>query len=285
MALRMQQHVFSAVQHLRHEPAPTRIRGSVGDRVVLDTTSAQLVWEPRRVVPLYAVPVAELDGTLEVLDPQPSPPDLSRLAPVMGPEHFELHTAPGRVADLVVDGVRRSAAAYLLDDEDLAGLVLLEWSALDAWYAEDEPLVAHPHDPFKRIDVLAASHHVVISLDGTVLADSTGGVLLVETPIPGRWYLPREDVRTDLLVPSGTVTECAYKGRAGYLSTADGSEAGRDLAWSYADPLDDALRVRDLVCFFAERTDLEVDGVPVPRPVTPWSRPAERDAEDGTAFA
>jgi uncharacterized protein (DUF427 family) len=281
----MQQHVFSVVGQLRVEPVPTRLRGTVGGRQVLQTDHAVLVWEPHRVVPLYAVPVVDLDAAIEVLDPQPPPPDLSALAPVMGPEHVELHTAPGRVADLVVGDERRAGAAYLLDDADLQGLVLLAWSALDTWSAEDEPLTGHPRDPFKRIDVLTSSRRVRVSLAGTVLAESDRALLLVETPIPGRWYLPAEDVRMDLLVPSDTVTTCAYKGDAAYFSTADGSEAGRDIAWTYREPLDDALRVRDHVCFFMERTDLEVDGVRVPRPVTPWSDPEERDAQDGSAFA
>jgi hypothetical protein len=54
--------------------------------------------------------------------------------------------------------------------------------------------------------------------------------------------------------------------------------AGRDIAWTYPEPLHDAERVRDLVCFFSERTDLSVDGVHVDRPVTPWSPPREQQA-------
>lgn len=47
-------------------------------------------------------------------------------------------------------------------------------------------------------------------------------------------------------------------------------------AWSHPDPLHDALPVRDIVCFFAERTDLALDGVPMERPETLWSSPAEQ---------
>ena len=137
-------------------------------------------------------------------------------------------------------------------------------------------LVAHPRDPFKRIDVLATGRHVEVSLDGVVLASSHRASLLLETPLPTRYYLPREDVVPDLLVPSDTTSICAYKGTATYLSTADGRPEGRDIAWTYPDPLDDALRVRDHVAFWDERVDLSVDGVRQPRPVTPWSPPAEQ---------
>ena len=59
-----------------------------------------------------------------------------------------------------------------------------------------------------------------------------------------------------------------------------GREEGRDIAWTYPQPLDDAMRVRDHIAFWNERTDIRVDGVLLPRPVTPWSTPAEQAAAD-----
>ena len=47
--------------------------------------------------------------------------------------------------------------------------------------------------------------------------------------------------------------------------------AGEDLAWSYEAPLHDARRVKDLIAFFDERTDVTVDGELQERPNTPWS--------------
>ncbi len=141
-------------------------------------------------------------------------------------------------------------------------------------------LVAHAHDPFKRIDVLSSSRRIEVRLDGTVLASTVRALALIETHLPVRYYIPPQDVRMDLLGPSPTRTACAYKGRASYLSTVDGSDAGRDIAWVYPDPLDDALRVRDRLCFWAERTDLLVDGEEVRRPVTPWSRREEQAHAD-----
>lgn len=81
-------------------------------------------------------------------------------------------------------------------------------------------------------------------------------------------------VEAYLLEPSNHRTTCAYKGHASYLSVRGGE---RDIAWWYVEPLDDAARVAGHVCFWNERTDLFLDGVEVPRPVTPWS-PAEEVA-------
>jgi hypothetical protein len=59
-----------------------------------------------------------------------------------------------------------------------------------------------------------------------------------------------------------------------------GGDAGRDIAWRYRKPLHDALRVKGHLCFWSERTDLLLDGEPVPRPVTPWSPPEVQAAAD-----
>jgi uncharacterized protein (DUF427 family) len=182
------------------------------------------------------------------------------------------------VADVVVGRHALRGAGFLADDADLVGFVVLDFEAFDLWRNEDEDLVAHPHDPFKRIDVLTTGSRVEVRLEGTVLASSVRALILHETHLPLRYYVPPQDVRMDLLGPSPTRSSCAYKGRASYLSTVDGSAAGRDIAWVYPDPLDDARRVRDHVAFWNERTDLVVDGEALPRPVTPWSRPEEQAA-------
>ena len=61
-----------------------------------------------------------------------------------------------------------------------------------------------------------------------------------------------------------------------WCSTSAPSTAG----WAYRRPLDDALRVRDHVSFWNERTDIGVDGELQRRPVTPWSPPAQQGSAD-----
>ena len=136
-------------------------------------------------------------------------------------------------------------------------------------------MTGHPHDPFKRLDVLASDRHVVVSFGGQVLADTRRAVAVYETHMPVRWYVPPDDVRLDLLTPSDATSVCAYKGAATYFSLADDPAATRsaDVAWTYVDPLHEVAQVKDHLCFYAERTDLTVDGVDVPRPGTFWSSP------------
>ena len=54
-------------------------------------------------------------------------------------------------------------------------------------------------------------------------------------------------------------------------------DEGHDIAWTYPHPLDEVAAIRGMVCFYSERTDLELDGVAVPRPVTPWSSPRDQE--------
>ena len=70
-----------------------------------------------------------------------------------------------------------------------------------------------------------ARTHVEVSLDGVKLAESDHPVLLDETGLPTRYYLPREDVRTELLRPTSTHTTCPFKGQASYWSAeVDGED-------------------------------------------------------------
>jgi uncharacterized protein (DUF427 family) len=263
----MSNHEMAALDTLRFEPTAKRILVNLGDQVLCDTTSAMLVWEPRRVVPMYAVPTEGFAGELVPADVPPLP---DRLPPFLGPEQFAVHSCAGQAFSVVAGGRTATAAGFVPDDSDLGGRIVLDFGPFD-WVEEAEPVMGHPHDPFKRIDVLASDRHIVVSYGGQVLADSGRPMALYETYLPTRWYLPTDDVRLDLLTDSDTRSVCAYKGQARYLSLRSGE--ARDIAWSYPEPLHDALRVKDRISFYAERADHVIDGVEQERPLTPWSYP------------
>ncbi len=275
----MRDAMMSGLSGLRYEPTAKRIRAVLGGVTIVDSTRAVLLWEPGRIVPTYAVPVADVRAELA---PGPASPimvdgvgyimpDLSE-RPVLTPGiPFTVHTAGGESLDISADGQERRGAAFRLDDPQLPEYVVLDFAAFDGWLEEDEPIVAHPRDPFHRIDVLAGSRTVRVLLDGEMLAESSRPTLLFETLLPTRFYLPRDDVRAEL-VPSAHRSFCAYKGEASYLSVVVGGRPVPDLVWTYPAPLNDAAHVRDLVCFFDERVDVVLDGVPQARPLTPWTR-------------
>jgi uncharacterized protein (DUF427 family) len=161
---------------------------------------------------------------------------------------------------------------------DLDGYVAIPWDALDAWFEEDDQLIAHAIDPYHRVDVRRTSRHLVVSAEGVRLAESTRARALFETGLPTRWYMPRQDVVAEL-EPSDLMTECAYKGAASYFSVRAGDTLLENIAWTYVDPRHDAADVRDYVCFFNEAVDIDVDGEREERPATPWGRPGWWRAE------
>lgn len=247
---------------LRAQPTPFRIRAYAGPQLVLDSRSAVLVWRPRWVTPVYAVPAADVRVPLQD-GPAPRPlTEHERRRPVLDPSvPFDAHTCPGRVVGLsTADG---PVAAFVCDDPDLADVVLVDFAGL-SWWEEDQEVFAHPRDPYHRIDVRPSAAHLRLSADGVALVDTTRALLLKETMLPVRWYVPRADVLVPV-EPSGTVTWCAYKGRATYRTLLAGGRRLEDVAWVYERPLSDGLAVRDRLGFYEDRLDVEVDGLPVRR--------------------
>jgi uncharacterized protein (DUF427 family) len=111
-----------------------------------------------------------------------------------------------------------------------------------------------------QITITPTGQHVEVTLNGEKLAESDRPVLLDETGLPTRYYLPREDVRTELLRPTSSETTCPFKGQASYWSVQVGQEVYDDLVWSYETPIPQAEGVAGLMCFYTERVHLTIDG-------------------------
>jgi uncharacterized protein (DUF427 family) len=187
-------------------------------------------------------------------------------------EHGRLPRCYFPPADVRMDVLEPRGLVSRHDAPLLEGLVTVEWGAMDAWFEEDEPALGHARDPYHRVDALRSSRHVVVSLEGEVLAESSSPTVIYETGLPPRWYLPPGDVRV-ALEPSELRTTCAYKGHAEYHSARTAAGLVENIAWTYREPLRDAVPVAGLIAFFNERVDLDVDGERRPRPQTAWSRP------------
>ena len=274
MALDLAQHFLAALPELRIHPTAKRVRAFVGDAPVIDSTRALIVWEPRRVVPSYAVPIGDITAPLQPVAAEATAEELPvevSGAPVLDPRTgFAFHTIDGHSFDVAASTTLPNAA-FVADDPDLDGYAIIDFDAFDEWREEDELLVAHARDPFGTVDTRRSSRRVVVEIAGTTIAESTRSVMLFETFLPTRYYVPRDDVRLDLLEPTSTQTACAYKGFASYWSASVSGTVVPDVAWSYEDPHNYATAVQRMICFFNERVDLTIDGVPLERPRTPWS--------------
>jgi uncharacterized protein (DUF427 family) len=99
-----------------------------------------------------------------------------------------------------------------------------------------------------------SSQRIVVRDGDQVVAESERPLLLHETLKPLRYYLPPEDVRTDLLAHSDKVTHCPFKGRANYFA-----RAGRPLAWTYPEPKERVAEIKDLIAFDPAQVEIEVE--------------------------
>jgi uncharacterized protein (DUF427 family) len=243
------------------EDFPRRVRVEFAGETIVDSRHAKLLHE-HGLLPILYFPAEEVRTDLF------RPSDKSTTCPWKGDASYWSVDVAGRSADDAVWEYREP----LPESPPLKGYFGFYWNKMDRWLEEDEEMVGHVRDPYHRVDVLESSRHVKVSLDGVPLAETKRPKALYETGLPSRWYIPPEDVHLDLLVPSDTKTTCAYKGHASTLSVKLNGEVKKDLVWTYAEPRRDAERIRGHLCFYNEFVDIEVDGEPQPRPMSPFAK-------------
>jgi len=245
---------------VRLEPTERRIRVALGGVMVADSKRAQLLYLPP---PHNAYAFPREDVRWELIKGSQARDTVIGL----GTAHLWSVEAGGKAAENAAWTVPQPPAGL----SALAGVVMFRWNLMDAWYEEDDEVFVHPRDPNHRVDVLNSSRHVKVMVDGELVAETRRPRVLFETDLPVRYYIPRLDVRMDLLQPTDSVSRCPYKGVASYWSVGAGDKVHKDIAWSYKSPIPECPKIENLIAFYNEKVDLEVDGRPVERPRTPWS--------------
>lgn len=248
---------MSDTTDVRIEPNPKWIRGVVGGTTLVDSRRARFVWE-HRYYPAWYFPADDIAG--EMVDNGGTVESSAR--------------GEGTRFDLVAGGNTIADAGWRHPEspvEELRDLVRFEWSAMGSWFEEDIEVFVHPRSPEVRVDALPSSRHVRVLVDGDVVADSTRATVLYETGLPPRYYLPKTDVRMDLLAPTGTESACPYKGWAEYWNVTVGETIHADIAWGYRTPLPESEAIAGLVCFYNEKVEIELDGRSVERRTSKFS--------------
>jgi uncharacterized protein (DUF427 family) len=230
------------------QPYPRRLRALVGDRVVLDSVRASLLFESNLPARVY-VPFEDLDG--ELLERTRT----STHCPFKGDATYWTLRVGDRVLEDAVWGYEEpiEAAPWLL------GQASLYWEKADAWFCEDERLFGHLRDPYHRVDVFEASRPVRVRVGGALVAETARAKFLYETGLPMRVYVPGADVAAGVLSQSRKRTTCPYKGEATYWDVrVDGTSVAGG-AWSYETPLLESLAVARHLSFDGEDIEVEVD--------------------------
>jgi uncharacterized protein (DUF427 family) len=247
-------------QQVRVERWPRRVRAVIGGVAVADSRRVLLLLEKGHR-PVYYFPAEDVRTDL------------------MEPTHKHTHCPYKGEASYwtVKAGDREVANAVwgylepLPERTNIKGYMAFYWDRVDSWWEEDDEVFVHPRDPYHRVDVLNSSRHVRVEVDGQTVAETRRPRLLFETNLPTRYYIPKVDVRMDLLQATDAITACPYKGQARYWALRSGDGNARDLAWSYPAPIPECPKIENLVAFFNERVDVYVDDELQPRPKTPWS--------------
>ncbi len=246
-------HFRNSVLHI--EPSPRWIRGFAGGERVVNSKNAILVRStaPRRGRPTYYFPVEEV--RMDLLEPT---------TVVNNDKHIGDATYYNlKLGDRVIEEAAWSFGEPFASEDverddapDLRGYVAFVWDKIESWFEEAEEIFRHPRDPYKRVDCIPSTRHIKVVVGGETVAESDHPVLLFETGLRTRYYIPKIDVRMDLLRDSDTETSCPYKGTASYYSLELNGKLHEDVAWYYPQALPESMRIAGgYIAFYDERVD------------------------------
>jgi uncharacterized protein (DUF427 family) len=109
--------------------------------------------------------------------------------------------------------------------------------------------------PDHPIRISPSAARVTVMLGSQVIASSMRALALHEASYPVVYYIPREDVRTDLLARSGHTTYCPYKGDCNYFSIPLGGERSVNAIWTYEAAYPAVAAIQDHLAFYPDRVD------------------------------
>ncbi len=123
--------------------------------------------------------------------------------------------------------------------------------------AGSNPAPGYAKYPDHRIATKPAGVRVRVLFKGEVIADTRDAIQFEETVegstvAPIVYYFPRKDVKMERLARSSHQTYCPFKGQASYFSLENGPE---NAVWSYEQPYDEMIAIKDLLAFYPDKVD------------------------------
>lgn len=229
------------------EDSPKRFRIEIGGRTVADNRGVKLLHETGHLMQLY---FPREDVKMDLLKTSGK----TTQCPHKGDASYYSMTGSA------VDNVAWSYEEPLAHAPPMKDYLTFDLEKVGDWFEEEERGYAHPRDPYHRVDVAMTSRHVVARVGREIVAETGRPAMLFETSLPPRYYFSPDDVRSDHLEKSETVTDCPYKGPAQHWHAEAGGERIEDAAWSLADLIGDATKIVGWFCFYPGKVETEVDG-------------------------
>lgn len=202
-------------------PFPRRVRAIVNGEILLDTEAGMLLHETNILPQLY---VPRDDVRFELL----SATGHSTHCPYKGDAAYWSIAVGHEVRENAVWGYPEPTTGA----EWLADYVAPYWNKVDTWLDEDLEVRGHLADPYHRVDIRPSSKAVTVTINSKVVAQSDRALVLSETGLPNRFYLPPEDIQLEQFSKSSKTTHCPYKGDTDYWTLGETA----DVAWSYPAP-------------------------------------------------
>lgn len=109
----------------------------------------------------------------------------------------------------------------------------------------------YPRPP--RVEI--SDELVIVRFAGVVIAETRRSHRVLETSHAPSYYIPREDVDTQVLRLRSEHTFCEFKGVASYADLVIGEEVSEQACWWYADPSPGYEAIRDAISFYPDRTE------------------------------
>ena len=109
--------------------------------------------------------------------------------------------------------------------------------------------------PDHPITIQPSLDRITVKFAGQTIAESTRALTLREAKYPPVQYIPKSDVRMDLLTPTATQTHCPYKGDASYFTITVGDRTAKDAVWCYEHPFPAVGEIAGFVAFYPDRVD------------------------------
>ena len=227
------------------EPLRRRMRVRFGGTWIADSENVLLLFEPGRY------PVAYFPKTDISADTLQSTEHTSR--------HPDLGLTSWYAVRVAEHNAQRGAWQHIdlpVYASELRDRIAFAWTAMDAFYEEDERILGHAADSYHRIDIRQTSRNLVVRLRDRIIADTKRPLVLYESGFAPRWYVARADIEESALVLVEKQTFCPYKGMCSYYDIGDAHGA----AWSYREAYREVDRISDLVSFEPDLVSVHVDG-------------------------
>lgn len=116
---------------------------------------------------------------------------------------------------------------------------------------ERECVSDYPRPP----KVEPTTKRIRVKFGGEVVADTQRAMRVLETSHPPVYYIPRADIREDLILAGSRHTFCEFKGLASYWTLRAHDKLSTDAAWSYERPSPGYEAIRGHLAFYVGKVD------------------------------